>query len=60
MGTSDLINRIRIGTTLDKKLFENFKLLSNDTRITQSKLMDEAIEDLLKKYGKDAIKEKME
>lgn len=45
-----LKNRIRIGSAIDKTLFENLKELSEQTRIPISKLLDEAIEDLLKKH----------
>jgi metal-responsive CopG/Arc/MetJ family transcriptional regulator len=52
LGVNDLVNRTRIGSSIDNKLYEDFKKLSAETRIPQSKLLDEAIEDLLKKYGK--------
>lgn len=45
-----LVNRVRIGSSLDKKLWEAFNKLSETTRIDKSKLLDEAIEDLLKKH----------
>jgi len=45
-----LTNRTRIGSAIDKALFENLKKLSEQTRIPISKLLDEAIEDLLKKH----------
>ena len=44
--------RIAYGTKLDKTLKEGLQKLSEETRIPQSKLLDEAIEDLLKKYEK--------
>jgi len=47
-----LKNRKRIGNTLDKKLLQEFKELSEETKIPMSKLLDEAIKDLLKKYKK--------
>lgn len=47
---SDLKNRTRIGNTVDNKLLKEFKSLSQETKIPMSKLLDEAIEDLLKKY----------
>ncbi|SHK36844.1 Ribbon-helix-helix domain-containing protein, partial [Anaerobranca californiensis DSM 14826] len=47
-----LKNRIRIGSAIDKKLYEEIKMLSEKTRIPMSKLLDEAIEDLIKKYKK--------
>lgn len=49
---SDLKNRARYSTTIDKELLIKFKELSEETRIASTKLLDEAIEDLLKKYKK--------
>lgn len=46
---SDLKNRTRIGITIDNSLHVQFKQLSKDTKIPMSKLLDEAISDLLKK-----------
>ena len=37
-------------TATDKELLEKFRQLSADTRIPASRLLDEAIEDLLVKY----------
>jgi metal-responsive CopG/Arc/MetJ family transcriptional regulator len=45
-----LKNRATFSTTLDKKLLIQLDKLSVKTRIPKSKLVDEAIEDLLKKY----------
>mgnify|MGYP000999421467 CR=1 FL=1 len=45
-----LKNRVRIGSAIDKKLYEEIKMVSEKTRIPISKLLDEAIEDLVKKY----------
>lgn len=45
-----LKNRTRIGSAIDKELFEGLKRLSEETRIPISKLLDEAISDLLKKH----------
>ena len=47
---SDLTTRKRVGAVVDKKIWENFSELSNKTRIPKSKLMDEALTDLLGKY----------
>jgi predicted DNA-binding protein len=47
---SDAQNREQYATSIDKKLKDGLKDLSNKTRIPQSKLLDEAIEDLLNKY----------
>lgn len=46
-----LKNRTRYTATVDTDLVENLKELSTKTRIPQSKLMDEAIELLLKQHG---------
>ena len=46
----DLRNRERYTNSLDIQLLKNLKKLSFTTKIPQSKLLDEAIEDLLKKY----------
>ena len=48
-----LKNRVRMGSAVDKDLFENLKKLSEQSRIPISKLLDEAIEDLIKKYRRD-------
>ena len=44
-----LVNRIRISNSIDKVLYEKLKKLSEETKVPMSKLLDEAIEDLLKK-----------
>lgn len=49
---SDLKNRTRIGNTVNNHILNQFKSLSEQTKIPMSKLLDEAIEDLLKKYEK--------
>lgn len=46
----DLVNRERFGSTVEKELLKEFKQLSKETRIPLSRLLDEALEDLLKKY----------
>lgn len=45
-----LKNRTAISNAIDNKLLENFKKLSEETRIPLSKLLDEAIKDILDKY----------
>lgn len=45
-----LKNRTRIGSAIDKNLYEQLKKLSEDTRIPISKLLDEAIADLIIKH----------
>ncbi len=47
-----LVNRTRISTSIDNKLLAQFDELAKDTRINKSRLYDEAIKDLLVKYGK--------
>lgn len=47
---SDLKTRTRIGNTIDTNLLEKLKELSSLTRIPMSRLLDEAIEDLIKKH----------
>ena len=49
---NDLKYRLKVSTSIDTNLSNAFDKLSNETRIPKSKLFDEAIEDLLKKYGK--------
>jgi len=49
---TSLINRKRYSTTIDNELLQKFIELTKETRISQSKLIDEALEDLLKKYNK--------
>ena len=48
-----LVNRIKIGSPIDKELYRKLKELSLVTRVPVSKLLDEAIEDLIvKRLGK--------
>jgi hypothetical protein len=49
------VNRGRYTTTLDLGLIKKIKELSDKTRVPQSKLLDEAIEDLLRKYEKGRV-----
>ena len=44
-------NRTQWSTATDKELLEKFRQLSAATRIPASRLLDEAIEDLLVKYN---------
>ncbi|HFQ7030045.1 TPA: ribbon-helix-helix domain-containing protein [Yersinia enterocolitica] len=48
-----LKNRKRFTSSLENKLVPLFDELSRVTRIPKSRLLDEAIEDLLKKHGVD-------
>ena len=52
-----LKNRIRFTTSIPKELKEELGKLSEYTRINQSKLIEEAIEDLLKKYENKKTRE---
>jgi len=45
-----LKNRTKIGTTLNNKVNEKLEKLHKATNIPKSKLFDEAIKDLYKKY----------
>jgi predicted transcriptional regulator len=45
-----LINRTKIGTTLDNNINKKLEKLHKATHIPKSKLFDEAIEDLYEKY----------
>lgn len=47
-----LVNRTKLISSLDNQLVEPFNELSKKTRVPKSRLLDEAIEDLLKKYEK--------
>lgn len=49
---TDLKNRTRIGSAIDNELLQQLRALSQETKIPQSKLLDEAIELLLKEYKK--------
>jgi len=50
LGEHQLVNRKRFVSSLANELVEPFNELSKKTRITKTRLLDEAIEDLLKKY----------
>lgn len=52
MGESVLVNRKKFVSSLANELVEPFDQLSKETRIPKSRLLDIAIEDLLKKYEK--------
>lgn len=52
---SDLKNRVRFPSTVSKENLEKLRKLSEETRINMSRLIDEALEDLFRKYeGKTA------
>ena len=46
-----LVNRTRFTSSLKNELLDQFDHLAKETRIPKSRLFDEAIEDLLKKYA---------
>ena len=47
-----LVNRTRFTSSLKNELMDGFNKLAEDTRIPKTRLMDEAIEDLLNKHAK--------
>ena len=47
-----MVNRVRFTSSLKKELMPPLDKLAETTRIPKSRLFDEAIEDLLKKYEK--------
>jgi len=49
---NDLKTRERFTNTLDKTLLKQLQELSKETMIPISKLLDKAVEQLLKEYGK--------
>lgn len=49
MATENLKYRVRLSTTVDKGLYKAFYNASIDTRIPLSRMLDDAIEDYLKK-----------
>ncbi len=52
MAESILVHRKRFVSSLQNELVPQFDQLSKETRVPKSRLLDEAIEDLLKKYEK--------
>ena len=52
MAEAILVNRTRFTSSLKNELMDGFNKLAQETRIPKSRLIDEAIEDLLKKYAK--------
>jgi Ribbon-helix-helix domain len=48
---SDLKTRTRIGNTLNTHLLEQLRKLSTNTRIPMSRLLDEAVGDLIQKHN---------
>ena len=60
MGEAQLVNRTKFVSSLKNELVPLFNQLSADTRVPKSRLLDEAIEDLLKKYEKRTAKKFIE
>lgn len=52
MAEALLVNRTRFTSSMKNELMKDFDRLAAETRIPKSRLIDEAIEDLLKKYEK--------
>ena len=52
MGEAQLVNRTKFISSLKNELVPQFNQLSAETRVPKSRLLDEASEDLLKKYEK--------
>jgi predicted DNA-binding protein len=46
------LKRKRISSVVDPELWEGLQKLSDETRVPIAQYLDEAIEDLLRKYGK--------
>ena len=51
MAEPSYVNRTRLVSSLDNQLIQPLNDLSKQTRIPKSRLLDEAVEDLLKKYA---------
>ncbi len=49
-GNPNLKNRHAFSSAVDKKLYETFEQIHQETRIPKSKLLDEAIQLLIEKY----------
>lgn len=47
-----MVNRVRFTSSMKKELMPQFDKLAQETRIPKSRLIDEAIEDLLEKHKK--------
>lgn len=47
-----MVNRVRFTSSMKKELMPQFDKLARETRIPKSRLIDEAIEDLLEKHKK--------
>ena len=47
------MGKITYNTRMEEDLMKQFKILAIELGMRQNKLLDEAIRDLLKKYGKE-------
>lgn len=54
MSAPQLKYQTRFTSSLRNELWEKFNKLSQETRLKKTTLMDEAVEDLLMKYHKEA------
>ena len=52
MAEAVLVNRTRFTSSMKNELMAEFNRLAEETRIPKPRLIDEAVEDLLKKYEK--------
>jgi len=52
MAEAKLVNRTKLISSLANELVGPFNELSKKTRVPKSRLLDEAVEDLLQKYEK--------
>jgi hypothetical protein len=48
---NDLVNRERYTNSIDTKILNEFKKVSKDIKIPQSKLLDEALRFIISKYA---------
>lgn len=60
MSENPLVNRKHITSTLRNELMPLFDRLAKDSRVPKSRLLDEAIEDLLRKHGIEVPEDKPE
>ena len=56
MAEALLVNRTRFTSSLKNELIVKFDELAKETRIPKSRLLDEAVEDLLKKYEEKQVR----
>lgn len=52
-----LKTRVKVGSTINKDLYKAMQNLSKESRVPIARYFDEAIEDLLKKYNLEVVKE---